>query len=284
MIDSAPDLLSLVLEIQPLAPAVAAERPLPNWWGRAAHKLLLRILSVDSPQLAEFHHQGDHRLRPFSVSSLLRYEIRHGLENSKTYELRFCALQAEIAAALLNAVAQGGQLHPDAQIELDRLPFRVAAVHQSEIEHPWAGVAAYQQLAGKYLLAAQPPEANLRFHLASPTSFKAGRTQWPLPLPGLVFGNLLHRWNAFASIKFPEEIQTYAKNNLAISRYDLKSHAIRGKSNAHRIGGLGFITYHDLEKDRYSLSILHTLAEFARFAGVGAGTSMGLGQCRNLNN
>lgn len=34
--------------------------------------------------------------------------------------------------------------------------------------------------------------------------------------------------------------------------------------------------------DRYWLSVINLLADFALFAGVGAGTSMGLGQCRRI--
>jgi CRISPR-associated endoribonuclease Cas6 len=105
----------------------------------------------------------------------------------------------------------------------------------------------------------------------------------PLPLPGLVFGSLLERWNAFAPIAFPPEARRYAEECLAVSRYELSSRPVPVKSRGLRVGGVGQVTYTALNYDRYWLSVLAVLAEFARYSGVGAGTTMGLGQCRRVS-
>jgi CRISPR/Cas system endoribonuclease Cas6 (RAMP superfamily) len=52
------------------------------------------------------------------------------------------------------------------------------------------------------------------------------------------------------------------------------------KRSGLRMGGTGEVTYVSLNYDRYWMSIIQTLALFAQFGGVGAGTTIGLGQCR----
>jgi CRISPR-associated endoribonuclease Cas6 len=101
-------------------------------------------------------------------------------------------------------------------------------------------------------------------------------------LPELVFNSLLERWNAFAPIAFPPETRRYAAECLAIGRYHLSSRVVPTKSVGKRIGAVGFVTYTSLNFDRYWMSVIAVLSHFALFAGVGAGTTMGLGQCRPL--
>ena len=105
----------------------------------------------------------------------------------------------------------------------------------------------------------------------------------PLPLPEQVFRSLLERWNAFAPLAFPPETARFAAECLAISRFNLQSRSIPLKQGGLRIGAVGSITYTALTYDRYWLSVLHTLAEFARYAAVGSGGSMGFGQARCLS-
>ena len=104
----------------------------------------------------------------------------------------------------------------------------------------------------------------------------------PIPLPELVFGSLLQRWNAYAPVVFPEEVQRYARECLGVSRYQLASRIVHVKGAGRRVGAVGVVTYTSLNYDRYWMSLIQTLAAFAVFSGVGAGTAMGLGQARAL--
>jgi CRISPR-associated endoribonuclease Cas6 len=104
----------------------------------------------------------------------------------------------------------------------------------------------------------------------------------PIPLPELVFGSLLERWNAIAPLAFPEEAKRYAAECLAISRYKLSTRAVPLKGGGLRVGAVGKISYISLNYDRYWMSVMATLAEFALFSGAGAGTAMGLGQCKKM--
>ena len=149
-----------------------------------------------------------------------------------------------------------------------------------EAGSPWAALSDYQTLSAPYLLAKIQAPRRVTLKFTSPTTFKSRGMHVPVPLPGLVFGSLLNRWNAFAPVVFPDEVRRYAEECLAISRYKLQSRSVPMKSSGLRMGGTGEVTYVTLNYDRYWMSIIQTLALFARFSGVGAGTTIGLGQCR----
>ncbi len=288
------DLLSLPLTLRPLPPPDPTA-PLPLWWGRAAHRLLLKIVEQYDPALASGLHDDDGP-RPFTVSNLIGRFPKQTLDMEGMYTLRFTALQANLAAILRQA-AQDGPLAPGAAIELDYHPFQViepqlaisdqqsaTGEQQSKINHhPSKILTSYADLSAPYLLGQRPAPRHLRLELASPTAFKSGGKHVPLPLPDLVFGSLLERWNAFAPIAFPPETRRYAAECLAITRYDLHTHSLPWKSGGLRVGAVGEIRYVTLNYDRYWMSVLATLGELAFYAGVGVSTGMGLGQCRILD-
>lgn len=93
----------------------------------------------------------------------------------------------------------------------------------------------------------------------------------------------MRRWNAFAPLALPEEdVRRYANEMVVVSRFSLRSEPGWDRGRALRIGAVGEITYRALSRDRYWLSVLHLLADYARFAGVGAMTTMGMGQVRHV--
>ena len=93
---TAPDLLSLLLTLRPMPEACQA--PVPDWWGRAAHALLLEVVRRADPPLAERLHEDNGGPRPFTASTLLgRFPRREGLpylDPDQTYTLRLTALEA----------------------------------------------------------------------------------------------------------------------------------------------------------------------------------------------
>ncbi|MBE0411654.1 MAG: CRISPR system precrRNA processing endoribonuclease RAMP protein Cas6, partial [Anaerolineales bacterium] len=213
------------------------------------------------------------------------------------YTLRLTSIQKELTTILLQA-SQSGPLAHGETIELDHLPFLIEdtqpsfhpqdaqfAIQNSQPKittSPWAANALYQELGADYLLARQPPPRRLSFVLTSPTTFKSGGKQVPIPLPELLFGSLLEKWNAYAPIAFPLEARRYAAECLGIGRYKLSSRAVPIKEGGVRSGAVGEISYASLSYDRYWMSVLAALAAFALFSGAGASTSMGLGQCRQI--
>ena len=107
-----------------------------------------------------------------------------------------------------------------------------------------------------------------------------------LPLPGLVFGSLVERWNAFSPVTLSGEMRRFGEERIALSRYRLESRAVVQKAaqqqRALRMGGVGRATYTALGGDRYWLSVMHMLAQFALYSGVGVQTATGMGQVRQV--
>ena len=283
------DLLSLVLTLQPLE-VPAARQEVPRWWGRAAQALLLDIVQERDaalaaqlhadPQAANKNHPAENvsALRPYTVSTLMgRFKKPGAPDPAQVYTLRFTALTAELVELVQGfaATAAGSTL------ELDHLPFRVLAVTDLSAEQPWAGLDSYASLGAKFL-SADALSRRVNFQFASPVVFKSGGLSQPLPTPTLIFHGLLERWNAFAPLTFAPEVRRYVEECLAVSRFRLQSQSVAMKEGGLRIGALGQLTLTTTNPDRFWLGQVHTLAAFARFAGLGAGTAQGLGQVRAI--
>lgn len=277
-----PALLSLVFAVQPQTPT--QDRPQPRWWGRAAHALLLKIIQENDPALAERLH-AENDLRPFTASSL--WQMRTGAAEAAGLPkdaafLRFTAFHQAPAHILWGAAQPAGSLAPGQQVELDFQPFKILKVYAAPQEHGWAHAAEYAQLSAPYLLAGENPPRRIRLQLASPTTFKSGGKHIPLPLPELVFGSLLEKWNAFAPIALPDETRRYAAECLTVTQHRLQSEVVTLKEGSTRSGTRGEVTFTTLNYDRYWMSVLHTLTAFARFCGLGISASMGMGQARGI--
>ena len=270
------ELLSLVLTVRPVA-AGAVQASL----GRAAHAVLLDAIRAADPALAEELHAGS-GLRPFTASNLVGYSAQRGLNPERTYSLRFTAVAGPVARALLAATQPGGPLSLGAVLRLDEAELRVEAIADQPKAHPWASSLTYEAISARWLLGRESPESRLALHFASPTTFKSGGLHVPVPMPGLVFGGLLERWNAFGPVALPDETRRFVDECLALTAYRLSTRMVMVKEGGLRAGAVGEARYTAVNHDRYWLSLLNLLADFALFAGVGAGTSMGLGQVRRI--
>ena len=270
------DLLSRVIFVKgkEAPPQEEARRTPPKWWARAIHALLLRAVGEEDPALAESLHNAS-SLRPFSLSSLRAYSPREGIQEGKRYSFRLCGINK----ALSTAISQSKLLQEGAEIDLDGFPFVISAPEKAG---NWAQASDYTALSAPYLAAKKraPRQISLRF--SSPVAFKTQGSHLPLPLPGLVFGSLLMRWNAFAPIHFPPELRLYAEKSLVISRYSLESRVISAKNGALRIGGVGKVRYTCTHYDAYWMSLIALLADFSLFSGVGSGLSLGMGQTKRI--
>lgn len=272
-------LLSLVCHVRPERPAT-----LPPHLGRAAHAALLRLLHEADPSLAAQLHDEDGP-KPFTCTSLVGPRGRAGeVEPRGRYWLRFTALNDAVAHAL-DAWARGGSQ----QVELDGVAFAVEEIARTPAQHPWAAESTYEELAARWLIprppggeAEQAVPWRIGLQFTTPTAFRSGGKQIPVPLPDLVFGSLVERWNAYAPITLAEEARRYGAECVAISRYVLRSRAVGYKESAIKVGATGECWYSALNRDHYWLAVLNLLADFAFWSGVGAQTAIGMGQVRRL--
>lgn len=287
-----PDLLALVLTLRPVRPGA----PPPNL-GRAAHAVLLDAIRQFDPALSDDLHHGPSTgspvtatqlepgqgsgPRPFTASGLIGSSRRHQLSPERTYALRFTALTSAVAQAL-QAAAEGGRLSLGEEVHLLEYRLRIERLAKRPEEHPWAGTTSYAALASPWLLGRVPPKSRVALLFASPTTFKSGGLHVPIPLPALVFGSLLDKWNAFSPVALPIEVRRFAQECVALTAYRLSTRMPPSKDGGLRAGAVGMARYTAVNHDPYWLSALNLLADFAFYAGVGAGTTMGFGQCRRI--
>jgi CRISPR-associated endoribonuclease Cas6 len=277
-------LTSLILHLQS-----PDEARLPATLGRAGQALLLRLIGARAPALAESLHE-DEGPRPYTVSNLVLGTRRQGslhVQAGQEGWLRFTGLTGPVSEQLQALAAE-----PPAAVELDGRTFTVTGGSLDRAKHPWAGQATYQELAAPYLLGGQAgPSAKVGLEFVSPTTFKSQGRYVPLPQPELVFGSLLDRWQRFAPIALHPDARRFAAETVVLSRYQLRTRGVPykqgGQGNgqpggAMQIGFTGPVLFTALNRDRYWLNVLHLLAAFAFYSGVGYATTIGLGQTRPL--
>jgi CRISPR-associated endoribonuclease Cas6 len=254
-------------------------------------------------------HNGQAQ-RPFTVSNLLELGWGRGakvrLSPDRCYTLRVTSFSPQLSALLRERVIA----ELPGTISLAGVPLRVtgsttdgsteasaACDELSRVElsralaevpgaHPWAGADTFETLAGRHTLETHiPHRVSLRF--ASPTLFRSKDMNVPLPAPGLVFGGLLDKWNAFAPFQLHPDTRRFAEDCLAVSRYRLQTRQVVFGENSGRGAVAGFVghcSYAIRARDRYWMGLIQLLAAFAFYAGVGRRTTMGLGQTKALMN
>src|SRR5690606_16704906 len=103
----------------------------------------------------------------------------------------------------------------------------------------------------------------------------------PFPLPALVFGHLIERWNKYNDVKLAEDARAFAEAAVAVSRHDLRTQHVtfdRDTGGKAALSGFtGYCRYAITQHDRYWVGVLHALAAYAFYSGVGVRTTIGLG-------
>jgi CRISPR-associated endoribonuclease Cas6 len=273
-------LLSWILTLQPEEPATV-----PSNLGRAAHAWFLGQLRSADPALAEELHGGQ-GLRPYTVSNLWELGRERGpevrLSPGRSYTLRVTSFSPALSAVVKEEVIPG---LPE-RVTLADAAFRVTASTTDPAAHGWAGEATFEGLVQQFTLAPDVPRTvGLRF--ASPTAFRVTgkKRAVPLPLPPLVFGGLLDKWNAFSPIEVHPDVRRFAEECLVVSSYRLQTRTVAFGPEGERgivPGFVGACRYYVEVPDRYWMGLIQLLAGFSLYAGVGLRTTMGLGQAHKL--
>jgi len=156
---------------------------------------------------------------------------------------------------------------------------------------PWAGFARFAEL---WAAASAVDETAWRLHFATPTVFKTGDADMPLPIPRLCFQSWLTSWEVHAPQSlFPDAEARKAFLTEVVERqvsvdYDylrLAHHALF--FDGARTGTQGFIgtcrfTLRPARVAPEHRTILAALARYSYYAGTGRKTTMGMGMTRFL--
>lgn len=249
-------LYSLVVEL-----AAADRGHIPPTLSRALHGLVMNWLNLGNPQIADSIHAIQES--PLSLSGLLGNRRPRGTQAGDEFYFRVCLLDGSLMEPLLVGMEKWGTQ----PLILGQFAFALRSIYTLPGTHRFAGSADYRLLANT-----PQTTTDIELNFLSPTSFKQSRGIQPFPLPELVFGSLLRRWNAFA----PEELNFPAVEwEGLVSAYELKTHALKMEGGSE-IGTQGWVRYRFPNLEQAKLAT--TLAHFAFFSGVGRKTSMGMGQ------
>lgn len=249
----------------------------PAGLGRAAHALVLEQIAASDPALADRLHRAN-ELRPLTVSNPLGL-VGGGPEVTvrpeRCYHLRVTLLTAET-----ERIGRTWLAAPRDDLQLGGVPWAVEGVTAHPSDDGWAGREEYGRLLEDALRRAGGGPGRWTLEFSSPVSFRQKGMCQPLPLPELVFGSLLDRWNACAPVPLPGEVRRYAAERMVASRFDLRTEVELSKGGVPQVGSVGRCSYIALENDPVMTGCIEALARFAFFSGIGAGTARGLGQAR----
>ena len=252
---------------------------LPITLGNAFYAVLLQLVSQYDPDLAVALH--DHNgPKPFTTSPLQGPQTPSGrqvlVHANEPYWLRVTSIDP-----YLSRIMAAIETDPPPTLRLHDGQFVVTQVSSQPQDHPWAACTPYDALYTTALRRDRRsrPQVTLRFE--SPTAFNSqGRTQ-VLPLPRLVFGSLLQRWNQYAPFPLDEDLIEEFEIGIDIERHELKTVMQHFRRYQLQVGFVGECTYgvrQGVEEE--IIWAMRLLARFALFSGVGTRTTMGMGQVR----
>jgi len=270
-------LVSLVLELKP-----HQDCELPATLGNALYAFFIDLIARSNWVMAHDLHVTRTE-KPFTISPLQGdFSFQDGsffLDSQKEYWLRFTSIETSLSHLLL-------ELNEKSVGEVDLLgrKFAVTKVTSSPDEHPYAGSTTFEQMYDGIVASGQAFPRKIRLRFFSPTTFRSNNRNMPLPIPKLVFTQLSQKWNAFSPIHLGSDVAELIEEKVSLSRYGELRTQMLDFGDYRRVGFTGeceFLIH--LSKDDIRARIIHLLADFAFYGGVGYRTTMGMGQARRVD-
>jgi CRISPR-associated endoribonuclease Cas6 len=270
------DLLSTVLTLDPLQGG-----ELDPFQGYATHALFLDLTGRVDPGAAHVLHQ-DAALQPFTSSNLIGLRCQEGkpkaaVEPGAPVRWRITTFEPALTRLWLEKVLPA--LPPC--VTIGDVPFGIKSVATDSVADGWAGVSSYAELTMRHTLTPSPPAPWIKLRFASPTTFRSHDVHVPLPIPQLMLGHWVEKWNAFAPLSLHPGVRGLADQEVAVNRYDLRTEVVQfgGATIIGFVGACSIAVRHD---DAYWRRIPQLLAAFSFWCGTGYRTPYGLGQTRPL--
>jgi CRISPR-associated endoribonuclease Cas6 len=267
-----PYLYSVVLELRASNQAV-----LPLTMGHLAHALFLDLIRQVDPALAARLHD-EPNYRPFTVSPLIGVPgqgDRLRLQPGHPARLRFTLLDG---GTLWGCLSTRMLTAEPLTIRLNAAEFAVHRLISTEAADPsgWAGVTTW------HALAATPAQRHVTLHFATPTALSNGDKRFELlPQPKRVWESLVRVWNRYAPAVLVVDKVAFAaflERSVLVSDHRIHTATLYYPQHVQK-GFLGTCTYEVDTSDPQAAHVA-ALATFARYAGVGYNTTMGMGQVR----
>lgn len=223
------------------------------------HAAFLATVRRADPALASALHNPALGLRPFTLAPV-------GNPATGRLGVRLSVLDPEVFRRFWDRWNRRGGL----PLTFGRRRWAPEAVEEGGA---WAGRAEWGALLGG------EERREVRLLWCTPTAFRQGDVDLPLPLPRLVFGGLLEKWNRFSPHPLKWEAPALERH-LVVSGHRLATRAF-DDGRASIPGFVGWTEFRLLrgagEEERRAFS---ALVRFAFYAGVGRKTTHGMGLVR----
>jgi CRISPR/Cas system endoribonuclease Cas6 (RAMP superfamily) len=294
------DLCSTVFIIRPYSHFTPQQ-----FLGRMAHKLFLSMLDhIGLEALANSLHDQAERL-PYSVSDLFPNGSQH-------FWMRVSGLTPSISAVIQTKLAAitGQMVTVAARKETEEAAWECFIEAVLPSQHEWARNQTYSELIRSECRA--PRQRQLRLEFVTPTAIKSVGLYRPFPVPNWIFRPLYERLQRLEGVKLPLEpkpayLEAYAEHFLRMQTYNLRCVTGLPMKDKAMTAFQGWIEYQvqttneDFGKsalkagrlyrdeplaeiyehlqqhhDQYA-ALVHLLAQFAYYSGVGKYTGQGMG-------
>ncbi len=223
------------------------------------HGLFFNILPED--MVKELHPHS--RVKPFSLWSNVPF-FKEGKVEKIVIEISF--LKEEFLPKLLASYLLGNE-----EISLNgiKLTKGVRPYFKREFLKSYGNIYEYA-----------PAENTIVLDFLTPTTFKKGDFDYPLPEPSLVFKSLIRKWVAFSNYPLTENLREILEKGIFISGAWIKTVKFPLSPQAKIVGFTGRVVFYIDSSKKEILKWLNTLAFFGEYAGIGRKTTMGLGKVR----
>ncbi|HDS11804.1 MAG TPA: CRISPR-associated endoribonuclease Cas6 [Candidatus Wirthbacteria bacterium] len=264
-------LYSLVIKLGLQSPVI-----LPPYQGVMVYSAFLAMIQSISPDLADQLH-APNSPKPFTLTQIIgpMQAIKGGVElaSEHDYYFRLTVLNrqqfADVLAVLLDRKVTN--------IRIGEADFLINEVCVTPDQHPYARFESKADLWTR----ADASQSDIILKFLSPTTFRTGKSNLIFPLPGAVFGSLNRKMALIMQERYKSDLPF--DKLLRVARYDSLQTRIFELKRGKQIGFTGTVYYQCLTQDRALTKYLQALASLAFYTGIGAKTTLGMGQAMLLN-
>ena len=163
--------------------------------------------------------------------------------------------------------------------------FMVTDIATRPDQHPWADSTTDETLIFEHTLMEKYSPRMVTLQFVSPTFFKSDINPM-FPVAANIFGTLHDRWQHFNDVQLHPDARRFANECVDIYSYRIRSRYKKFHIGEHSVAVNGFVgqtKFRISHNDYYWRRIIETLANYSFYAGIGARTTMGFGQCRTID-
>ncbi len=219
------------------------------------------FFSLVDRKLGEKMHGG--YVKPFALRFQRLMKTEEGLNR---FFLEVSFLQDELFPQFLSSLILG-----DRSAHIGELSIRYLKKPYIREENVKSYRAIYEEAE---------PRDTIVLDFLTPTTFKKGDYDHPLPEPRLIFKGLIRKWQRFSDLRIGVDLRETIERDIHLSGLWIKTRKVELSDRAKLTGFTGrVVLFVDSGKEEV-LKWLNTLARFSEFAGVGRKTTMGFGAVR----